>query len=42
MTTVPGVESFVLPPWAKVNDKRKGHIMRVTRLLADWATALRV
>lgn len=42
MTTVPGVESFVLPPWAKVTDKRKGHIMRVTKLLADWATALRV
>ena len=42
MTTASATESFVLPAWAQVTDKRKGHIMRVTTLLAEWATALRV
>ena len=42
MTTVSATESFALPSWAKVTEKRKGHILRVTRLLADWATALRI
>jgi predicted HD superfamily hydrolase involved in NAD metabolism len=40
MTTMSATESFALPAWAKVTDKRKGHIMRVTGLLADWAMAL--
>lgn len=42
MTTAPVIETFALPHWAKVTDKRKAHIMRVTTLLADWATSLRV
>jgi 2-amino-4-hydroxy-6-hydroxymethyldihydropteridine diphosphokinase len=32
----------VLPEWAQVNEKRRGHITRVTRLLAEWADKLRV
>src|SRR3954454_19055684 len=31
-----------LPPWAQVNDKRRGHITRVTTLLAEWADVMRV
>lgn len=31
-----------LPHWAQVTDKRKAHIARVTSLLAEWATALRI
>ena len=27
-----------LPSWAQVTEKRKGHIARVTALLAEWAT----
>lgn len=30
----------VLPEWAQVNEKRRGHIERVTRLLMQWAEAL--
>ena len=29
-----------LPTWAQVTEKRKGHIARVTGLLAEWANAL--
>jgi 2-amino-4-hydroxy-6-hydroxymethyldihydropteridine diphosphokinase len=34
-----GVE-LVLPPWAHVSAKRRGHIERVMALLATWAEAL--
>ena len=37
-----GLAEFELPEWAKVSPKRKGHIARVTALLANWAEALRV
>ena len=30
----------VLPAWACVSDKRRGHIARVTELLDEWARAL--
>lgn len=42
MTTLAAAPALVfeLPAWAKVNEKRKGHIMRVTTLLATWADAL--
>ena len=29
-----------LPPWARVTDKRRAHIARVTALLDEWADAL--
>ncbi len=32
----------VLPPWAQVSDKRRGHIERVTALLDRWAGELDV
>jgi 2-amino-4-hydroxy-6-hydroxymethyldihydropteridine diphosphokinase len=31
-----------LPPWAQVNEKRRAHIARVTALLDDWATQLKL
>lgn len=31
---------LVLPPWACVTEKRRGHIARVTALLDQWAHAL--
>ena len=31
-----------LPPWACVNEKRRAHIERVTTLLEQWASQLRV
>jgi 2-amino-4-hydroxy-6-hydroxymethyldihydropteridine diphosphokinase len=34
--------SVELPDWAKVMDKRRGHIARVTRMLTDWADRLGV
>jgi len=34
-----GVE---LPVWAQVSDKRRGHIVRVTTLLAQWAEVMRI
>ncbi len=40
MSSVLQQAGFELPTWAKVSEKRKGHIMRVTTLLADWADAL--
>jgi HD superfamily phosphohydrolase YqeK len=37
------VESGIeLPEWARVTEKRRGHILRVTALLDAWATAMRV
>ena len=38
--TVAPVSTFELPPWATANEKRKGHIARVTSMLAGWADAL--
>ena len=34
--------TFSLPEWAQVSDKRRGHIMRVTELLAEWADAMSI
>lgn len=31
-----------LPSWAEVGDRRRAHIARVTRLLDEWAAALRL
>lgn len=31
-----------LPPWAQVSEKRRGHIVRVTTLLAEWAEVMRI
>ena len=42
LTVTDGVSTFELPPWAHVTEKRKGHIARVTALLAEWAESLRV
>jgi 2-amino-4-hydroxy-6-hydroxymethyldihydropteridine diphosphokinase len=36
------VNTLVLPAWACVSDKRRGHIARVTELLDEWARALRL
>jgi 2-amino-4-hydroxy-6-hydroxymethyldihydropteridine diphosphokinase len=33
-------ESLPLPPWARVSDKRRAHIARVTNLLESWAPHL--
>lgn len=32
----------VLPPWACVSERRRGHIERVTALLDEWGRALRL
>jgi 2-amino-4-hydroxy-6-hydroxymethyldihydropteridine diphosphokinase len=37
MTLSAALEPFVLPEWAKVSDKRRRHIARVTTLLMQWA-----
>jgi 2-amino-4-hydroxy-6-hydroxymethyldihydropteridine diphosphokinase len=37
MTISAALEPLVLPEWAKVSDKRRKHIARVTRLLMQWA-----
>jgi 2-amino-4-hydroxy-6-hydroxymethyldihydropteridine diphosphokinase len=34
--------SIDLPPWARVTDKRRAHIARVTALLDRWAVQLRL
>ena len=39
--TAPNIQ-FTLPSWAQVTERRKGHIMRVTGLLDEWATTLGV
>lgn len=31
-----------LPSWAEVSEKRRGHIIRVTTLLAEWALVMRI
>jgi 2-amino-4-hydroxy-6-hydroxymethyldihydropteridine diphosphokinase len=31
-----------LPGWARVTDKRRAHIARVTALLGEWAEAMRI
>ena len=33
---------LLLPAWAKVTEKRRGHIVRVTAQLMQWAQALRL
>jgi HD superfamily phosphohydrolase YqeK len=35
-------QKIVLPPWAQVSEKRRAHISRVTALLDDWATRLKL
>jgi HD superfamily phosphohydrolase YqeK len=37
MTLSAALEPLVLPNWAKVSDKRRKHIARVTTLLMQWA-----
>src|SRR5262249_53711552 len=41
MTSMMSVTPYELPSWAQVTERRKGHIMRVTTMLDEWATALR-
>ena len=36
------VDMIDLPPWAKVTERRREHIARVTALLDDWARALAI
>jgi 2-amino-4-hydroxy-6-hydroxymethyldihydropteridine diphosphokinase len=35
-------ERVKLPSWAQVSGKRHGHITRVTELLDEWATVMRI
>jgi 2-amino-4-hydroxy-6-hydroxymethyldihydropteridine diphosphokinase len=42
LTVTTPVLTFELPHWATVSEKRKGHIARVTSLLAEWANALEI
>jgi HD superfamily phosphohydrolase YqeK len=37
MTLAVALEPLLLPAWAKVSDKRRKHIARVTTLLMQWA-----
>jgi 2-amino-4-hydroxy-6-hydroxymethyldihydropteridine diphosphokinase len=37
-----GAALIELPAWAQVNERRRGHIGRVTHLLLSWADQLRV
>lgn len=34
--------SLALPEWARVSETRRGHILRVTSLLGEWAAAMRI
>jgi 2-amino-4-hydroxy-6-hydroxymethyldihydropteridine diphosphokinase len=34
---LPDALDVELPPWAHVNERRRGHIVRVTALLVEWA-----
>jgi HD superfamily phosphohydrolase YqeK len=34
--------SIDLPAWARITDKRRGHIVRVTALLDRWASEMRI
>lgn len=40
--TEPRASVFELPSWACVTEKRRGHILRVTGLLSDWAEQMGV
>lgn len=42
MTLSVALEPFLLPEWAKVSDKRRKHIARVTALLMEWADEIGV
>jgi len=42
MTLSAALEPLVLPDWAKVSDKRRKHIARVTTLLVQWADEIGV
>jgi HD superfamily phosphohydrolase YqeK len=42
VTTAAPADNVALPPWAQVSEKRRGHIVRVTSLLATWADAMRI
>ena len=42
MTTSQNTGRIDLPEWAQVAEKRRAHIIRVTTLLDEWATAMRV
>ena len=42
MRTVAKSDAFELPSWAQVTDKRRGHVLRVTTLLDEWASAMQV
>ena len=35
-------DEFTLPSWAQVSEKRRGHIARVTALLAQWAMEMQI
>jgi HD superfamily phosphohydrolase YqeK len=37
-----GESALALPDWARVTEKRKGHILRVVSLLMRWADALEI
>ena len=37
-----GADSIDLPAWARVTEKRRAHIARVTALLDRWASELRI
>lgn len=40
MSLAAALEPLVLPEWAKVSDKRRKHIARVTTLLMQWANEI--
>ena len=42
MASTDGARDVVLPEWARVGEKRRQHIARVTALLARWADELRL
>ena len=42
MTLSAALEPLVLPDWAKVSEKRRKHIARVTTLLMQWADEIGV
>ena len=42
MTLAVALQPLVLPEWAKVSDKRRKHIARVTTLLMQWADEIEI
>jgi 2-amino-4-hydroxy-6-hydroxymethyldihydropteridine diphosphokinase len=40
MTLTVALDPFALPEWARVSDKRRKHIVRVTTLLMAWASEI--